>query len=206
MPLFDLARNRTTVRTEILAGCTTFLTMAYIMFLNPAILAEADMDFGAVFVATCLSAAFGSFVMGLLANYPVALAPGMGLNAFFTFVVVQNQGASWQTALGAVFVAGVAFVVLSVLPVREWLINAIPRALKLGIAAGIGLFLAALVVIFLFWDTHRLLASLAVTAFFFLLALVAALTLRSKVRNRPKLLENTLAELAKDRKQLERRL
>ena len=139
MPVFDLARNRTNVRTEILAGCTTFLTMAYIMFLNPAILAEADMDFGAVFVATCLSAAFGSIVMGLLANYPVALAPGMGLNAFFTFVVVQSQGASWQTALGAVFVAGVAFVVLSVLPVREWLINAIPRALKLGIAAGIGL-------------------------------------------------------------------
>src|SRR5678815_2317945 len=104
MPLFHLDRHRTTVRREILAGCTTFLTMAYIMFLNPAILAEADMDFGAVFVATCLSAAFGSFVMGLLANYPVALAPGMGLNAFFTFVVVQNQGASWQTALGAVFV------------------------------------------------------------------------------------------------------
>jgi AGZA family xanthine/uracil permease-like MFS transporter len=142
MPVFDLARHRTTVRTEILAGCTTFLTMAYIMFLNPAILAEAEMDFGAVFVATCVSAAFGSFAMGLLANYPVALAPGMGLNAFFTFVVVQNQGASWQTALGAVFIAGVAFVVLSVLPVREWLINAIPRALKLGIAAGIGLFLA----------------------------------------------------------------
>ena len=142
MQLFHLARHRTSVRTEILAGCTTFLTMAYIMFLNPAILAEADMDFGAVFVATCLSAAFGSLVMGLLANYPVALAPGMGLNAYFAFVVVQSHGASWQTALGAVFVAGVAFVMLSVLPIREWLINAIPRALKLGIAAGIGLFLA----------------------------------------------------------------
>ena len=142
MPLFHLDRHRTTVRREILAGCTTFLTMAYIMFLNPAILAEADMDFGAVFVATCVSAAFGSIVMGLIANYPVALAPGMGLNAYFAFVVVQSEGASWQTALGAVFVAGVAFVVLSLLPVREWLINAIPRALKLGIAAGIGLFLA----------------------------------------------------------------
>lgn len=142
MPLFDLARHRTNVRTEVLAGCTTFLTMAYIMFLNPAILAEAEMDFGAVFVATCLSAALGSLVMGLVANYPVALAPGMGLNAFFTFVVVQGHGATWQAALGAVFLAGVAFVVLSVLPVREWLINAIPRGLKLGIAAGIGLFLA----------------------------------------------------------------
>lgn len=142
MPLFDLARHRTNVRTEMLAGCTTFLTMAYIMFLNPAILAEAEMDFGAVFVATCLSAALGSLVMGLVANYPVALAPGMGLNAFFTFVVVQGHGATWQAALGAVFLAGVAFVVLSVLPVREWLINAIPRGLKLGIAAGIGLFLA----------------------------------------------------------------
>jgi adenine/guanine/hypoxanthine permease len=142
MPLFDLVRHRTNVRTEVLAGCTTFLTMAYIMFLNPAILAEADMDFGAVFVATCVSAAFGSLVMGLVANYPVALAPGMGLNAFFTFVVVQGHGQTWQTALGAVFVAGVAFVVLSLLPLREWLINAIPRALKLGIAAGIGLFLA----------------------------------------------------------------
>jgi AGZA family xanthine/uracil permease-like MFS transporter len=142
MPLFDLARHRTNVRTEVLAGCTTFLTMAYIMFLNPAILAEAEMDFGAVFVATCLSAALGSLVMGLVANYPVALAPGMGLNAFFTFVVVQGHGTTWQAALGAVFLAGVAFVVLSVLPVREWLINAIPRGLKLGIAAGIGLFLA----------------------------------------------------------------
>ncbi len=142
--LFKLEAHGTTVRTEVLAGLTTFLTMAYISFVNPAILSEAGMDFGAVFVATCAAAAFGSLVMGLYANYPVALAPGMGLNAFFTYGVVLGMGHSWQVALGAVLVAGVIFVALSVLPVREWIINSIPQTLKMAISAGIGLFLAVI--------------------------------------------------------------
>ncbi len=140
--LFDLEGHGTDVRTEVLAGLTTFLTMAYIAFVNPAILAAAGMDFGAVFVATCLAAAFGTLVMGVYANYPIALAPGMGLNAFFAYGVVLGMGHSWQTALGAVFISGVLFVILSVLPVREWIINAIPQSLKMAISAGIGLFLA----------------------------------------------------------------
>ncbi len=115
--------------------------MAYITVVNPSILADAGMDFGGVFVATCLAAAFGTLVMGIYANYPIAQAPGMSQNAFFTFGVVIGMGHSWQTALGAVFISGVIFVALSLSPVREWLINAIPRNLKLGMAAGIGLFL-----------------------------------------------------------------
>ncbi len=138
---FKLSDHGTHARRETLAGITTFLAMAYITVVNPSILADAGMDFGAVFVATCIAAAFGSIAMGLLANYPIALAPGMGQNAFFTFGVVLGSGHTWQTALGAVFISGVLFVILSVLPVREWLINSIPRNLKLGIAAGIGLFL-----------------------------------------------------------------
>ncbi len=138
---FELKRHDTTVHVEALGGLTTFLAMAYITVVNPSILSQAGMDFGAVFVATCIAAAFGSIVMGLHANYPIAQAPGMGQNAFFTFGVVLGMGHSWQTALGAVFVSGVIFVALSVLPVREWLVNAIPRNLKLGMAAGIGLFL-----------------------------------------------------------------
>ena len=138
---FKLNEHGTTVRREVLAGVTTFLTMAYITFVNPAILADTGMDFGAVFVATCVAAAFGTLVMGLYANYPIALAPGMGLNAFFTYGVVLGMGHAWQTALGAVFLSGVLFVILSVLPVREWLINSIPRTLKMAISAGIGLFL-----------------------------------------------------------------
>src|SRR5690606_25578971 len=140
--LFSLEANGTTIRTEILAGVTTFLTMAYIIFVNPSILADAGMDFGAAFVATCLAAAIGSLIMGLYANYPVALAPGMGLNAYFAFVVVGTMGYSWQVALGAVFVSGVLFVILSLLPIREAIINAVPNSLKLAISAGIGLFLA----------------------------------------------------------------
>lgn len=124
-----------------MAGLTTFLAMAYITVVNPSILAEAGMDFGAVFVATCIAAAFGSIVMGLYGNYPIAQAPGMGQNAFFTFGVVLGMGHTWQTALGAVFISGIIFVALSIFPVREWLVNAIPRNLKLGMAAGIGLFL-----------------------------------------------------------------
>lgn len=128
-------------RREVLAGLTTFLAMAYITVVNPSMLSEAGMDFGGVFVATCLAAAFGSILMGLLGNYPVGLAPGMGQNAFFTYAVVLGMGHPWQTALGAVFLSGILFVALSLLPFREWLINAIPRNLKLGISAGIGLFL-----------------------------------------------------------------
>ena len=139
---FQVTRMGSSIRTEITAGITTFLAMAYIIVVNPAILSDAGMDFGAVFVATCLAAAVGTLIMGLLANYPVALAPGMGQNAFFTYAVVISAGHTWQVALGAVFLSGVLFILISVLPIREWIINAIPKNLKLGIAAGIGLFLA----------------------------------------------------------------
>ncbi|WP_421709843.1 NCS2 family permease [Algihabitans sp.] len=138
---FDLRGHGTTVKTEVIAGITTFLTMAYIAFVNPAILSDAGMDFGAVFVATCIAAAVGTLIMGLYANYPIALAPGMGLNAFFTYGVVLGMGHTWQVALGAVFLSGILFVILSILPVREWIINAIPKGLKMAISAGIGLFL-----------------------------------------------------------------
>ena len=139
---FELSRHGTTVRTEVLAGLTTFMTMAYIIFVNPGILADAGMDKGAVFVATCLAAALGSALMGLLANYPVALAPGMGLNAYFTYGVVKGMGHAWETALGAVFLSGILFLIVSLTHLREWVINSIPKSLKLAIAAGIGLFLA----------------------------------------------------------------
>ncbi|WP_425916925.1 NCS2 family permease [Pseudomonas sp. GWSMS-1] len=140
--LFQLKAHNTTVRTEMLAGLTTFLTMAYILFVNPNILAETGMDKGAVFVATCLAAAIGSAIMGLVANYPIALAPGMGLNAFFTYTVVLTTGHTWQVALGAVFLSGVIFFLLSIFKIREWIINSIPMELRAGVAAGIGLFLA----------------------------------------------------------------
>jgi AGZA family xanthine/uracil permease-like MFS transporter len=136
---FRLAENKTTIRTELLAGVTTFLTMGYVIFANPVILEAAGMDAGATFFATCVAAAIGTAIMGLYANYPVALAPGMGLNAFFAYTVVQGMGYSWQTALGVVFFAGALFVLLSLLPVREWIINAIPTTMKLAISAGIGL-------------------------------------------------------------------
>ena len=138
---FHLRENKSTISRELLAGLTTFLAMAYITVINPGILSDAGMDFGAVFVATCLAAALGTLIMGLHANYPIAMAPGMGQNAFFTYGIVLGMGTSWETALGAVFISGIVFIALSVLPVREWLINAIPRSLKLGISAGIGLFL-----------------------------------------------------------------
>ncbi len=138
---FQLSEHKTSVRTEILAGVTTFLTMAYIIVVNPGILSETGMDFGAVFMATCLAAAVGTLIMGLWANYPIALAPGMGLNAYFAFGVVLGLGIGWQTALGAVFISGVIFFLLSVFKLREWIINAIPQSLKLAISAGIGLFL-----------------------------------------------------------------
>jgi AGZA family xanthine/uracil permease-like MFS transporter len=140
--LFQLNAHNTTVRTEILAGITTFLTMAYILFVNPSILGETGMDKGAIFVATCLAAAIGSAIMGFIANYPIALAPGMGLNAFFTYTVVLHMGHTWQVALGAVFISACMFFVLSIFRIREWIINSIPLELRSAIAAGIGLFLA----------------------------------------------------------------
>jgi AGZA family xanthine/uracil permease-like MFS transporter len=138
---FKLAENGTSVRTELIAGLTTFLTMSYIIFVNPEILSTTGMDRDAVFVATCIAAALGSAVMALVANWPIGMAPGMGLNAFFAFTVVAALGFSWQQALGAVFISGVIFVILTVTGVRSWLIAGIPHSLRSAIAAGIGLFL-----------------------------------------------------------------
>ena len=129
-------------KTEILAGFTTFMTMAYIVFVNPAILHETGMPLAAVTAATCLSAAVGSFLMGGLARYPIALAPGMGLNAYFTYAVVKGMGVPWQVALGAVFLSGVAFLVLTLLGVRQLILSAIPHELYAAVAAGVGLFIA----------------------------------------------------------------
>src|SRR5690606_12211780 len=140
--LFQLKAHGTNVRTEIIAGVTTFLTMAYIVFVNPMMMADAGIDPGAAFVATCVAAAIGSLIMGLWANYPIALAPGMGLNAFFAYTVVGSMGYSWQVALGAVFISGFLFFILSIFKIREWVINSIPLPLRSAIAAGIGLFLA----------------------------------------------------------------
>ncbi|HQV24614.1 MAG TPA: NCS2 family permease [Acinetobacter sp.] len=140
--LFKLSENHTTFRTEVLAGITTFLTMCYIIIVNPLILAETGMDHGAVFVATCLAAAIGCLVMGMIANYPIALAPGMGLNAYFTYSVCLGMGVPWQTALAAVFVSGLVFLAISFLKIREAIVNAIPMSLKFAIGGGIGLFLA----------------------------------------------------------------
>ncbi len=142
MALFNLREAGTTVRTELLAGVTTWLAMVYIVAVNPSILSSTGMDQGALFAATCLGAGIASIVMGLYANYPLALAPGMGLNAYFAFVVVGGMHVPWQAALGAVFLSGVLFLIVSLLRLREWLINAIPLSLKLGIGAGIGFFLA----------------------------------------------------------------
>src|ERR1700678_1148358 len=139
---FEFKRLNTTWKTEILAGFTTFITMAYIVFVNPSILSQTGMPIGAVTIATCLCAAFGSIMMGLLANLPIALAPGMGLNAYFTYTVVKGMGVPWQTALGAVFLSGVAFLILTVVGVRQWIIAAIPSELYAAVSAGIGLFIA----------------------------------------------------------------
>ena len=140
--VFKLAENGADVRRELVAGAATFLTMAYIVAVNPLILQDAGMDFGAVFTATVLAAAIGTLVMGLWANWPIALAPGMGLNAFFAYGVVIGMGHPWQAALGAVFCSGVLFVALSATGLRTWILEAIPKSLRLGIGAGIGLFLA----------------------------------------------------------------
>ncbi len=139
---FGLAAQGTSVRTEVLAGFTTFLTMAYIVIVNPAILGQAGMPIAAVAAATCLAAGFGSILMGLIANYPIALAPGMGLNAYFTFTVVKGMGLPWETALGCVFLSGVAFLVLTVAGIRQLIVGAIPRPLFSAVAAGVGLFIA----------------------------------------------------------------
>jgi AGZA family xanthine/uracil permease-like MFS transporter len=139
--LFGLKAHGTNVRTEVVAGITTFLTMAYIIFVNPQILATTGMDQSAVFVATCLAAALGSAIMGFYANWPIAMAPGMGLNAFFAFTVVGVMGFTWQQALGAVFISGCIFLILTVTGVRRWLVAGIPHSMRSAVAAGIGMFL-----------------------------------------------------------------
>ena len=138
---FRLAEHGTEVRTELLAGCTTFVTMAYIIFVNPQMMAAAGIDQGASFVATCLASALACLIMGLYANWPVGLAPGMGMNAFFTYTVVGSLGYSWQVGLGAVFLSGVLFVIISVTRLRRWMLNSIPMNLRLAMGCGVGLFI-----------------------------------------------------------------
>ncbi|MBU2285514.1 MAG: NCS2 family permease, partial [Gammaproteobacteria bacterium] len=140
--IFKLREHGTSVRTEIVAGLTTFLTMAYIIFVNPSILGDAGMPKDAVFVATCLIAALGTAIMAFYANYPIALAPGMGLNAYFAYVVVGQMGFTWQAALGAVFISGCLFLLVTLFKVRELIIKGIPQSIRLAITVGIGLFLA----------------------------------------------------------------
>src|ERR1700689_947788 len=140
--LFGLQSHGTSVRTEILAGFTTFITMAYIVVVNPLVLGDAGMPVAGVAVATGLAAGLGSILMGLLSNYPLALAPGMGLNAYFTYTVVQGVGLPWQTALGCVFLSGLAFMLLTVAGVRQLIMRAVPRSLFAAVGGGIGLFIA----------------------------------------------------------------
>ncbi|MDP4159457.1 MAG: NCS2 family permease, partial [Bacillota bacterium] len=140
--LFKLSSLGTNVRTEILAGITTFVTMAYILFVNPNILKDAGMPINATFAATAIAAAVATLIMGLYANYPIAMAPGMGLNAFFTYAVVLGMKLPWQTALGAVFISGLVFFLMTVTKVREWIIEGVPPVLRLSIGVGIGLFIA----------------------------------------------------------------
>ena len=139
---FQIQERGSTWRTEILAGATTFLTMAYIVFVNPAILSQTGMPVPAVAAATCLSAAIGCILMGIIANYPIALAPGMGLNAYFAYTVVKGMGVPWQTALGCVFISGCVFLLLTAAGVRQLIVNAIPRELFAAVATGVGLFVA----------------------------------------------------------------
>src|SRR5262245_42688838 len=140
--VFHLQESRTDVRTEVLAGVTTFVTLAYILFVNPNILKDAGMPVEATFAATCIASAFATLIMGLYANYPIAVAPGMGLNAFFTYAIVIGMKLPWQTALGAVFVSGVVFFLLTVTKVREWIVDGVPQVLRSAIGVGIGLFIA----------------------------------------------------------------
>ena len=138
---FRLSERHTTARTEVLAGCTTFLTMAYIVLVNPAILGQAGLPVASVAAATCFAAAFASILMGLVANTPLALAPGMGLNAYFSFTVVQQMGVPWPIALGCVFISGVAFLILTLTGVRQMIVSVIPQHLFAAVAGGIGLFI-----------------------------------------------------------------
>ena len=139
--IFKLQDNHTTIKKEFLAGFTTFITMAYIIFVNPQIMALSGMDQGAIFVGTCLAAAIACFVMGFFANWPIGLAPGMGLNAFFTYTVVGEMGYSWEVALGAVFLAGILFFIMSITRLRAWMISSIPMNLRIAMGAGVGLFI-----------------------------------------------------------------
>ena len=138
---FETKIHNTNIQTEIVAGITTFITMAYIIFVNPQMMAQSGMVHGAIFVGTCLAAAFACLFMGLYANWPVGLAPGMGLNAFFTYTVVGEMGYSWETALGAVFIAGILFFIMSVTPLRRWMLDSIPLNLRIAMGAGVGLFI-----------------------------------------------------------------
>ncbi len=137
---FELELNNTSIKQEFIAGFTTFITMAYIIFVNPQMMAASGMDLGASFVGTCIAAAIACFAMGFYSNWPVGLAPGMGLNAFFTYTVVGEMGYSWEIALGAVFLAGILFVIISVTPLRQWMLNSIPMNLRIAMGAGVGLF------------------------------------------------------------------
>ncbi|SFP07995.1 NCS2 family permease [Ralstonia sp. NFACC01] len=180
---FKLEEHQTNVRTEVLAGLTTFLTMAYIIFVNPNILADAGMPHDAVFVATCIAAAIGTIIMGMYANYPIAMAPGMGLNAYFAYAVVKGMGFTWQAALGAVFISGCLFLLVSVFRIREMIVNGIPHSIRVAITAGIGLFLgivslrgAGLIVgnpatLVTLGDVHQPSVILAVIGFFLIVAL-----------------------------------
>ncbi|MFS2103264.1 NCS2 family permease [Ralstonia sp. Ralssp135] len=180
---FKLQEHQTDVRTEVLAGLTTFLTMAYIIFVNPNILADAGMPHDAVFVATCIAAAIGTIIMGMYANYPIAMAPGMGLNAYFAYAVVKGMGFTWQAALGAVFISGCLFLLVSVFRIREMIVNGIPHSIRVAITAGIGLFLgivslrgAGLIVgnpatLVTLGDVHQPSVILAVIGFFVIVAL-----------------------------------
>ena len=138
---FKTKAHNTDVQTEIVAGITTFITMAYIIFVNPQMMAQTGMDHGAIFVGTCLAAGVACLFMGLFANWPVGLAPGMGLNAFFTYTVVGEMGYAWETALGAVFIAGVLFFIMSITPLRRWMLDSIPLNLRVAMGAGVGLFI-----------------------------------------------------------------
>ena len=138
---FKTKSHNTDIQTEIVAGITTFITMAYIIFVNPQMMAQTGMDHGAIFVGTCLAAALACLFMGLFANWPVGLAPGMGLNAFFTYTVVGEMGYAWETALGAVFIAGVLFFIMSITPLRRWMLDSIPLNLRVAMGAGVGLFI-----------------------------------------------------------------
>ena len=138
--IFKLQDNNTTIVKEFLAGFTTFVTMSYIIFVNPQMMASSGMDLGASFIGTCIAAAIACIAMGLFSNWPVGLAPGMGLNAFFTYTVVGEMGYSWEVSLGAVFIAGILFVIISVTPLRQWMINSIPMNLRIAMGAGVGLF------------------------------------------------------------------